>query len=165
MFGQKYGYPAKGRALDPWDRGGARSQYSHRIAFAGGIYQQPRGALPAPKCDHRHHPAGTRRDPHQGSTPDDARGAARHVWQHVLGTNRLPVVRRIRCTTGHQRRHQQTRPITSQPSSGPPGRSPTRLTISQRNDKMDPQFRRRRRGRGWIHRLRLGRRSRREEIH
>jgi len=130
------------------------SQHSHHIAFAGGIYQQRRGALRAPKCDRRHHPVGTQRDPHQGSTPNDARGATRHVWQQVPGTNRLPTVRRTRYTTGHPFRHRQTRPIPSQPSSDPPGRSPTRLTIVQSNEEMDPQSRRRRRGRSWIHGLR-----------
>jgi len=78
---------------------------------------------------------------------------SKHVRQQVLGNIRLPVVRRTRYTTRHQLRHHRTRPISSHPSSDPPGCSPTRLTLSQRNEGMDPESRRRRRGRRWIHGL------------
>jgi len=131
MFNQKYGISGEGEMRWTLGLGVARDRNTHTISplqegYINNLVERPQLQNATTVTI-----AGTRRDPHQGSMLNDALGTARHVWQHVLGTNQLPSVRRIRCTTGHQRHHQQTRPITSQPRSGSSARSPTRLTMSQ----------------------------------
>jgi len=116
------------------------------------MYQQLRGALRAPKCERRHHPAGTRRDPHQGPMPNDTRRAARHVRPEAPGTNRLLAVRRTRYTTRHQLSHQQTRPNLGQPNTDLFRRSLVRLALPQGDEEMDPQPQRGHRGYRRVHR-------------